>query len=116
MRFERSPIKVGVDLPGCYQMLQLLEPSEPSKEEHFLRHLHSLEDPVQLAGAKLGRPSASESRKVALDLGKGGAVATVIAARRTKSHRAAVEDLPDNIGYFAYAVILCVVSDVENLV
>ena len=50
------------------------------------------------------------------DLAEGDAVAAVVAARLTKSDGAAVEDLSDNGGDFANAVILLVVADIEDLV
>ena len=71
---------------------------------------------MQLAGAKLGRPLTPELGEVTTYLIEGRAIAPVVAARLAKGDSAAVKHLPHNGGDFADAVILPVVTDVEDLV
>src|ERR1700730_682602 len=113
---ERMPIKIGIDLLRDDQMLQLLQPREPSEEEHFLSQSYSLEDFAQLTRAKLSRPATPELRQVAAYLIERGAITAVVAARLAKRDGAAVKNLPDDAGNFANAIVLLVVTDVEDLV
>src|SRR5262245_20653722 len=110
------PVEVGINLSRRDQMFQLLQPGKPPKQKHFPGHSHSLEDSMKLACSKFGRPATLELGKVTADLAEGGAIAAIIAAGRAKSDRAAVKDLPNDCGDFADAVVLFVVTDIEDLV
>ena len=57
------PVRVGIDLPGGLQVIQLLESREGAELVDVVRHLDALEDLAQLARAVAGREAALETRQ-----------------------------------------------------
>src|SRR5262249_42816193 len=97
-------------------MLQLLQPGEATKEKHFRCHIVIGKDLTQLARALLGWPPTPELGEKATYFAKGRAIAPIVAGRLAKSNGAAIKYLSHNGSDFADAVILPIVTDIEDLV
>ena len=114
--FKRAPVEIGVYLLRGNQMLQLLQSGETTKEKHFSCHLDMRKDLVQLASAEFSRPPTPEFGEVTTYLIEGRAIASIVRAPLTKGDSAAFKYLPHSGGDFADAVILPIITNVEDLV
>src|SRR5436190_2330338 len=110
------PEELRIDLLRPYQVFQLFQAREGPVFKDLFRHFNPLEQIIELLRPASRVPSASEPWQMLANLLERHAVAAIVLAGRSKTHKTPRKHLAHYLRNLAYAIVVRSIANVEHFV